>query len=168
MVSTLSWRGIRAESGPEREKDRGVVMEDQKVFAYVSTLFFLVLAFVPWLAVGFRAATRARRAGTHSAAATLAMDGLITGLTSYFLLFALTVLVAGVGIYQPGRPGSVAPMIAVATSFNLVETALKASASLAYTLFAVACISGLSASVTAVLSAAALALIHHLRKQAEE
>ena len=59
-------------------------------------------------------------------------------------------------------------MIAVAVSLNLVETALKASASPGYTLFAIPCISALSASVTAILSATALALIHHLRKQAEE
>ena len=132
-------------------------MEDQKAMAYIASMFFVGLASVLWVAVTFRAGRQV---------ATLATNGLITGLSAYFLLFVLMNLFLAIEIYRSGAPQAVAPVIATAVSFKLVEAAATASKNPGYAIFIIPCFSGLSAGVTAVLTSAVLALVYHLRNQA--
>ena len=142
-------------------------MEDQKAMAYIASMFFVGLASVLWVAVTFRAGRQVANTGTRPVVATLATDGLITGLSAYFLLFVLMNLFLAIEIYRSGAPQAVAPVIATAVSFKLVEAAATASKNTGYAIFIIPCLSGLSAGVTAVLTSAVLALVYHLRNQAE-
>ena len=57
------------------------------------------------------------------------------------------------------------PALALNVGYQVIESAIKASTTTAYAFFAIPCLFGITASVVAELTSAAIVLIKHMQDQ---
>lgn len=133
-------------------------MEDSQTMALITTIFFIAIAAIPWLIIAVPTGRRISLNGIWAARMPLATTGLIVGLVSYTLLY----VVFAISTAMVGQSHLVPAAIALVASFQLVESAIRASATSGQAFFFIPCISGITAATIAVLSSAVLTLMRYI------
>lgn len=131
--------------------------------AYITAAGFVALAAFPWLIITAYSARAVRRHGFSTLAQALATAGLATGLISYFTLYVSVIAVTTAELASQGFITALVAAIAKASSFQLMKFALLLSLNPASALLIVPPLSGVSAAVTAVITAATIHAIPRMK-----
>ena len=108
------------------------------------------IAAIPWLIIAVPTGCRISANGIWSARLPLVTTGPIVGLGSYALLYVIFAISTTMGVYEAGTPRLVPAAMTLAVSFQLVESATRASTATAQALLFIPGLSGVTAGVVAV------------------